>query len=189
MGLQNPCKKQYRVHVVVSWASPGVSWGFRIHCKKQYRVHVVVFRGTSGVSWGLSGVTNSLQKTIQDARRGFWAHHWDFFWVQHGPRVVSDASRHARDGLRQVRHGPRNLQGGPRRLSDGSRQAQESSKEARDGSPRAQYRPKTGTIQAQHTSRTLWKWIQAGPGYSKILKNQMLFKVLGIQAFRETFNT
>ena len=68
----DPCKKQHRVHLAVSWPPPQMSWGFKIPCKKQYSVHVVVFRDPSGDPWGLLGATNSLQKTIQDALGGFW---------------------------------------------------------------------------------------------------------------------
>ena len=139
-----------------------------------------------GVPWGVLGLQNYLQKTVQGARGGFsgniwgvlgsfWGYkflaknntgctswllgvHWDLFWVRHGPRVVSDVSRHARDGLRQVRHLPRNLQGGPRRLSEGPRQPQESSKEACDGSKtgprRAQDRPKTRPGHSASGSKT-----------------------------------
>ena len=39
-------------------------------------MHLVVIGAPPGVSWGLLGATNCLQKTIQDARGGFWGSIW-----------------------------------------------------------------------------------------------------------------
>ena len=81
--------------MVVCWTSPGVSWGFKIPCKKQYRVHVVVFRDPSWLSWGPSWGYKFLAKNNTGRTSWFLAVLWELLFLD----VAEDRFQMAQDRL------------------------------------------------------------------------------------------